>query len=112
MNTREVATAMRNTANYLDSLEEFDLESSLFFSGSDKSINASVSYWDKDNFVNAVKAIGNSTKKYDTDTEYPRLRVIAKDFPFEVNISRDKVCKKIVTFDCDPLFSAEEVEAL
>jgi hypothetical protein len=43
---------------------------------------------------------------------YAELVVKATAAPFSVRISRDKVCKKIVSYDCEALFSAEEVEAL
>jgi hypothetical protein len=112
MNSREAAAAMRNTANYLDSLEEFDMESVVsFMSTTKKGIFASAAYWGKDKFVAAVKVMGNVVKTYDTG-DYPRLRVTARDFPFEANISRDSVCTKKVTYDCQPLFTADEVEAL
>jgi hypothetical protein len=101
---------MRNTANYLDSLEEFDMESVVSFMSTTKTgIYPQVSFWSKDKFVAAVKVMGNVTKTYDTG-EYPRLRVTAKDFPFEANISRDSVCTKKVTYDCQPLFTADEVQ--
>ena len=114
MKTRELATMLRKTADYLDSLEEFKTGTSITFleDYSTKKTRVYGSFYDKDEFVAAVKAIGNATKRYDDSSTYPELHVTAKAFPIEFNISRDKVCKKIVTYDCEPLFSEEEVEAL
>lgn len=113
MNTRELATFLRSTADYLDSVPEFEAESvfQIVPNHTKKIPQAGLSFWDKDKFIEAVKALGNATKSYDT-SDYPYLRVTAVAFPFQVNISRDKVCKKIVTYDCGPLFSTEEVNSL
>ncbi len=114
MKTRELTEMLRKTADYLDSLEEFKMGSSITFTSENKTKSLTVfsHFYDKENFVAAVKAVGNATKYYDDSTSYPELHVTAKAFPLEFSISRDKVCKKIVTYDCEPLFSEEEVETL
>lgn len=114
MKTRELASAFRKAAEYLDSIEEFDAESCVAFTQSCKTdiIYTSVGFWEKDKFVAAVKAVGNATKKYDENSDYPQLRVTPTAYPLELSISRDKVCKKTVVYDCEPLFSEDEVNAL
>lgn len=105
--TRELAEALRNTAAYLDSIESFKTDG-IFCIVSDAS---SLHYYDKNLFVAGVKAMGDATKTYDAG-EFANLNVTAKAFPFTLKISRDKVCRKVVKFECDPLFSAEELETL
>ena len=114
MKTREVATLLRNFADFLDSRPEFNTESvvsAMQHYPEELGLYTHIGFWDKDKFVAAVKAIGSSTKAY-TDGDYPTLVVTANGFPIELSISRDKVCKKTVTFDCEPLFSEEEVRSL
>lgn len=104
--TRELAEALRNTAAFLDSIDNFKTDGIFCIVDT-----PSLSYYEKDKFVAGVKAVGDATKSYDSG-EYANLNVTAKAFPFKLTISRDKVCRKVVKFECDPLFTAEEVEAL
>ncbi len=112
MNTREYAVELRKVADFLDSRPDFTIDSGVFFQECKDGIKTNLSYWNKEKFVEAVKAVGPSTKHY-TDGEFARLEIIVGDCPnISLTISRDRVCKKIVTFDCEPLFSESEVEAL
>ena len=110
MKTREYAVELRKIADFLDSRPEFEIFLMILFTYS--KFYAHASYDDKQVFVAAVKALGDSTKKYTGNTDYSKLEVTAKAYPLELSIPRDKVCKKIVTFDCEPLFSESEIEAL
>jgi hypothetical protein len=113
MKTRELAVELRIFADYLDSRPEFNNGTLIFFPKTTYGEQyMHMSYDDKPQFVEAVKALGNSTKKYTGDSDYAKLEVQAKDYPLKINISRDKVCRKVVKFECDPLFSEEEFEAL
>ena len=113
MKTRELAVELRKFADYLDSRPEFNNGTLIFFPKTTYGEQyMHMSYDDKPQFVEAVKALGNSTKKYTGDSDYAELKVRAKDYPLEITISRDKVCRKVVKFECDPLFSEEEFEAL
>jgi hypothetical protein len=113
MKTRELAVELRIFADYLDSRPEFNNGTLIFFPKTTYGEQyMHMSYDDKPQFVEAVKALGNSTKKYTGDSDYAKLEVQAKDYPLKINISRDKVCRKVVKFECDPLFSEEEIEAL
>ncbi len=113
MRTRELAVELRNFADYLDSRPEFKNETLIFFPKTTYGEQyMHMSYDDKPQFVEAVKALGSSTKKYTGDSDYAKLEVQAKDYPLTITIPRDKVCRKVVKFECDPLFSEEEVENL
>ena len=102
MNTREYAIEIRKVADFLDSRQAFELPS--YMQG-----QTLISYWDKEPFVNAAKALGDAAKEY---TVYNDLHLTSKHAKVILSIARDKVCKKTVTYDCEALFSPEEVEAL
>ncbi len=109
MNTREYAVELRKAADFLDSRPEFEVETGIYVSLDPARAHAG--FYNKENFLQAAKALGNTTKKY-TEGEYGKLELTSTESSFAINISRDKVCKKIVTYDCEALFSPEEVEAL
>ena len=66
-------------------------------------------FWSKEDFTAAAKALGTAKKVVTSSDDF---QLIAEGAPVTLSISRDKVCKKIVTYDCEPLFTPEEVEAL
>lgn len=104
LTTRIYAENLRKLADYLDSIPEFEVTYD-----SSKSFH----FYSKEKFVTAVKAVGNATKRYTPVDNYPELVVSPTAFPkMDLRISRDSVCKKIVTYDCEPLFSAEELGSL
>ena len=112
MNTQELVNIFRSFADFLESRPDFDIEGCVsVIVGYKESPHVYINFYDRDKFVAAVKAIGNATKKY-TDGDYPKLEVTAEAFPIVLCISRDKVCTKKVTYDCEPLFSEEEANAL
>jgi hypothetical protein len=107
--SKELAQRLRQVAKFLEDHESFSVPIGAFISSYDGKL--SISMDSKEEFVKAVKIIGDADKHY-TDGDYGKLVVSAKWAPIELNISRDKVCKKIVKFECEPLFSNDEVEAL
>jgi len=111
METKEAAVMFRNFAFFLDEHPDFKTGGTVSLMADSKAPYFFISYYDKKIFVEAVKAIGDCTKEY-TQGDYSSLHVTAKNFPIKLSIPRDRVCKKIVTFDCEPLFSTDEVEAL
>ena len=114
MTTRELEVTLRSFADYLSTIPEFDVEGCVsIMEGSSTTPGpyVHVPIWDRDKFIAAVKAIGSS-KKFYTEGDYAELQVTAEAFPIKLSINRDKVCLKTITYDCEPLFSAEEVEAL
>ena len=108
-NSHEVALRMKQVADYLLARDAFNVQNGVFTS----SYNGKVAFTfdDKANFVEAVKIIGDATKNYTTG-DYAYLEVKAAYAPIELKISRDKVCRKVVKFECEPMFSAEELETL
>lgn len=103
LTSRVYAEKLRKIADFLDSRPVFELEY-------DQS--KTISFWSKDKFVNAVKAIGNATKTYD-EGEHSSLYITPVEFPdLKLSIMRSSVCKKIVKFECEPLFSDSELESL
>ncbi len=110
MKTQEVAQMLRNFAAFLEDRPDFRVEGDLSLMPG-KNPYFFCKYYDKNTFVEAVKALGDCTKTY-TDGDYSDLRVTAKNFPIQLSISRDRVCKKEVKYICEPLFSTEEVESL
>ncbi len=112
MKTGQLIEVLANFTTFLADRPEFETEGCVsVIDGYKESPHVYVNFYDRDKFVAAVKALGNATKKY-TDGDYPKLEVTADAFPIKLSISRDKVCKKTVTFDCEPLFSEEEVRSL
>lgn len=101
-NTREASTWLRTIADFLDSRPEFNLEhySPEVFH-----------FYDKDTFVAAAKALGNANKNVD-DGEYAYFRLVSTASPVTLTISRDKVCTKKVVYNCEPLFSPEDIANL
>lgn len=101
--TRTYAENLRKQADFLDSRPEFAL---------DYEHSGTLSFYSRDKFVNAVKALGTSDKKY-SEGEYSQLYVTPQAFPeFKIAIARDKVCRKVVKYECEPLFSEAELETL
>ena len=106
---QELVNQLRATAHALDSVANFEFENEFAII---KEVGIELTFYDKDKFVAAVKALGNVTKRY-TEGEYAELIVETITFPkIKLRISRDKVCTKTVVYDCEALFSTEEVEAL
>ena len=103
LTSHEYAAELRRIATYLESRPEFGTEQYSAFTY--------LSFYDKDMFVAAAKAIGNAKKEF-TDGSYAELLLNVVGAPIRLSIARDKVCKKTVTYDCEPLFSAEELGEL
>jgi len=104
MKTREYAEGLRKIADFLDSRPEFSLPKyskawQLF------------TYYDKEEFTNAAKALGDAKKTF-TSEPYAEFRLESKTGLITLGISRDRVCKKTITYECEPLFSEEEIEKI
>jgi hypothetical protein len=69
-----------------------------------------ISFWDKDKFVAAARAMGAGKKEFrDSDLHFvPDGRCLV------LSIGRDKVCRKIqdAKWECEPILSDTEVEQL
>ena len=102
IDTREAAKKLREIADFLDSRPTFSLD---YFNP------GYFSFYDKAQFVAAAKAIGDATKSVNNG-EYADFSLTSKRAPITLTIPRDKVCRKIVKYECDPLFTPEEIESL
>jgi hypothetical protein len=103
MTSLEYAAKLKRIANFLESRPEFAL---------DYETGPYIGFFSKDKFVAAAKALGDATKEF-TEGDYAQFKLKSKLEPDVVlSISRDSVCRKVVKFECEPLFSAEEVDAL
>ena len=107
--TKDYSAELRKLADFLDVRPEFKVELGIYIGLAP--VRASVSFYDKSNFIAAAKVFGSATKKY-TEGEFGKFELTSTEFPLTLSISRDKVCTKKVIYDCEPIFSAEEVEAL
>jgi hypothetical protein len=111
MNTLELAEGLRRVASFLDSRPTFDLDGSVYVTNSEHFQEARLYFYEKEKFIAISKIFGTAVKKV-TEGEYAEFTLKSSVGPVSVSISRDKVCKKVVKFECDPLFTAEEINAL
>ena len=102
IDTREAAKKLREIADFLDSRPTFSLE---YFNP------GFFSFYDKAQFVAAAKAIGDATKITE-EGEYANFNLKSKHAPITLVIPRDRVCHKTVKYECEPLFTSEEMESL
>lgn len=68
----------------------------------------------KEDVVEIIRALGGKWKKevIGGDKEYACIVFQSENFPLRITISRDRVCKKIVTYDCEPIFAPGEDDAI
>lgn len=105
MTSHEYAKRQKEIAEFLLSRPEFDVNGAgplEFFS-----------YYDKEKFLAAVRAVGSGAKNLDASST--EVRFIPTGFP-EVHISvpRNLVCRKVqeAVYECEPFLSADEVASL
>lgn len=101
-NSREAAALLRTIADFLDSKAQFPL---------DYYHPEILSFYTKEHFLEAAKAFGPATKKYG-EGEYAQFYLTSTEAPVQLVIARDKVCRKSVVYDCESLFSQEEISNL
>lgn len=67
---------------------------------------------DKDELVALIRAIGGKFIKHAGTGEYANITFTSKHIEgLRIIISRDKVCRKIITYECEPVLSPiEEAE--
>lgn len=105
MTSHEYANRVKEIADFLLSRPEFDTGGSPHFF---------LSFYDKDKFLLAVKALGTGTKEFTTGS-WPE--VVFKPTGAEeikVSVPRDKVCRKVqdAVWECEPLLSTGEIEQI
>lgn len=106
MNSSHVyAEQLKTLAEFLLSKPEFEVNSNkaYFFD----------TYYNRDSFIKAVKALGSGTKNF-TDTYLEYLVKSPNGTHIRIEAPRDRVCTLVTpaVYDCIPLLSEEEVEAL
>lgn len=111
MNSRDYAKHLRVLAEFLDERAEFEFEYGSTTAYGKIAPSTTLSFYDKEKFVVAAKAIGNAEKEVQ-EGDYAQFYLVSKNVPLKLGIARDRVCKKTVKFDCEPLFSAEELALL
>lgn len=68
----------------------------------------------KETLLVYVKLIGGSWEKryIAPESEYATIQLRHKTLPVTLSIMRDKVCKRTIKYDCEPMFSQEETREL
>lgn len=102
MNSHEYAKQLQASVDHILSRPAFELEHS--------QPHIILSFYEKEKFVNAAKALGSGKKSFhDRDLHYEPIGTCVV-----LMIGRDKVCRKIqdVKWECEPLLTGEEVEQL
>lgn len=99
--SHEYARAMLATAEYILARPDvdFDVEHRIY-----------LHFWNKEQFINAAKAMGTCKKEFASD----ELVLKIEGAPIEIRAPRNLVCRKIqeAKFVCEPLMSDRELEAL
>lgn len=67
--------------------------------------------WEKSDLLKMIRQFGGSWEKSLSYGETD-IQLESRKFPLIISISRDKVCKKVVTYDCEPMFSPQDAQDL
>lgn len=105
--TKEYIQGLRTLADRLESLDE-ETAKVLDLTGPGQY------FFNKETIATCIRLLGGKWTKTARggDAEYASLVFTSEKFPVTFHISRDKVCKKTVTFDCEPIFAPGEDDAL
>lgn len=99
MTNVEVADKLEKLARRLREAEEIEMPTWYKFCTS------------KEEVVKAIKAIGGKWLKRESsyaNSEYATIDLDSQEFPITVSIHRDKVCRRTITWDCEPLLAPED----
>lgn len=88
-NNHDLVQALRDAADYLETHPDIPKMTIAW-------LNAHA--WNKEEMLAAARAMGSAKKEFKDDT----VRLVHKLGPLEISveISRDRICKRIVTWDC------------
>lgn len=119
MNSRQFAQHVRKVADFLDAQGEVDLDNAFISEkipsvktrDEAKEFKTTFTFYAKEKFVAMAKLIGNATKNVG-EGEFATFYLHSNKLPISLSIPRDKVCRKTVSYDCEPLFSGEELDSL
>lgn len=92
-------------------LEELEAEDKL--QGLDLS-RVSQFVFDKDKLMEVIRVIGGKWTKIvlAADSQYASILFRSDRYPLTFTISRDKVCKRTITYDCEPIFAPGEDDSI
>jgi hypothetical protein len=112
MNSHALAKHLQSIAKFLESRANFETDSIQSTHYSEKSgLQTNIHFYNKEKFTEAAKLFGNATKEFENG-EYADFKLTSTTAPISLRIPRDKVCRKTVKFECEPLFSTEELNNL
>lgn len=111
MTSHEYVKRLREIADYLETRPAFTLSD---WKG--ESAGRLDYYFDKEEFLAAVRALGSGKKSVETDS-LGQPKVVFTSGPVQVLIEQDKVCRIIeparpAVYDCEPLLSELEDASL
>lgn len=67
----------------------------------------------KEDLAKAIRALGGKwIKEIIGGDQYACVVFKSELFPLRITISRDRVCKKTVSYDCEPIFAPGEDDAI
>lgn len=101
MKSHEYAKQIKATAERMLASPEVELDTGPYLF---------INFYDKERFMSAVRAFGSGDKKYsECDFRYSPHGTC-----MTMTIARNKVCRKIQEekWECEPILSEQEVEAL
>jgi len=113
----EYVQALRALADKLEGLEE---KEALGFIGDmwypiDRFPQITKTFLNRESLLAALRGLGGKwTKTFigkDMD-QYSFFNLVSDRYPVTLSISRDRVCEKIVTYKCEPMFKPEEEKEL
>ena len=102
----EVIKGLRDLVERLEELDKLPISGERF--------NIVDYCYSKTEIQEKARIIGGKWKKeiIGPDKEYSQIHLIHQTIPITLTISRDLVCKKILTYECEPMFSPEEESEL
>lgn len=103
MNSHEYARELQKTVDHLLARPEVELENYA-------APYQFLSFYDKDKFIAAARAMGSGKKEFSRD----ELKFRPDGTCIIMSIGRDKVCRLVqeAKYECEPILSSYEVEEL
>lgn len=97
----QFVAGLRKLADLLETSEDAPLESQNLYLGA----------YDKDELLKLVRFFGGVWDKSFGFREED-IHLTSRELPILISIPRDKVCRKTVTYDCEPMFSPDDEKEL
>lgn len=76
--------------------------------------NICIYQFNKETLASIIRALGGKWNKIVLcpDKDYSAINFTSEKYPVVITISRDRVCKKTINYDCEPIFAPGEDDAL